>query len=136
MALKVNNSSRAEKLIATIDNSEDDLSYLFRDIKGYSNKELEKSLMKRLIRIKEQSLLGSQFKENHKKGKRKGTRFYYFQQIRDAFNKGKIDLVKALITYARVDFKVNKKSRQTLWRLKKELLDFGLPENIVMDLYL
>lgn len=119
-----------------IDNSEDDLSYLFKDIEGYSNKELEKKLMKRLIRIKRIYLLGSQFKENHKKGKRKGTRFMYFNQIRDAFNEGNIDLVKALIVYARVDFKVNKKSRQTLWRLKKDLLGVGLPEKIVMDLYL
>jgi len=119
-----------------IDNSREDLSYLFRDIEGYSNKELEKKEMKRLLRIKKRYLLGSQFKENHKKGKRKGTRFMYFNQIRDAFNEGKIDLVKALIVYARVDFKVNKKSRQTLWRLKKELLDIGLPEKIVMDLYL
>ena len=119
-----------------IDNSEDDLSYLFRDIKGYSNKELEKELMKRLLRIKKIYLLGTQFKENHKKGKRKGTRFMYFRQIRDAFNEGEINLTKALITYARVDFKINKKSRQTLWRLKKELLDVGLPEEIVMDLYL
>lgn len=125
-----------EDILDFIDNSKDDLSYLFRDIKGYSNKELEKRLMKRLIRIKKIHLLGSQFKENHKKGKRKGTRYMYFHQIRDAFNEGKIDLVKALITYARVDFKVNKKSRQTLWRLKKELLDVGLPEKIVMDLYL
>ena len=119
-----------------IDNSREDLSYLFRDIEGYSNKELEKKEMKRLLRIKKMYLLGRQFKENHKKGKRKGTRFMYFNQIRDAFNEGKIDLVKALIVYARVDFKVNKKSRQTLWRLKKELLDVGLPVNIVMDLYL
>ena len=119
-----------------IDNSREDLSYLFRDIEGYSNKELEKKEMKRLLRIKKMYLLGRQFKENHKKGKRKGTRFMYFNQIRDAFNEGKIDLVKALIVYARVDFKVNKKSRQTLWRLKKELLEVGLPEKIVMDLYL
>jgi len=119
-----------------IDNSEDDLSYLFRNIEGYSDKDLEKKLMKRLIRIKAKYLLGKEFKENQKKGKRKGTRFMYFNQIRDAFNKGNIDLVKALIVYARVDFKVNKKSRQTLWRLKKELLDVGLPEKIVMDLNL
>ena len=118
-----------------IDDSNNNLSSLFRDVKGYSNKELEKKLMKRLIRIKERHLLGSQFKENHKKGKRKGTRYLYFHQIRDAFNEGKMDVVKALITYARVDFKVNKKSRQTLWRLKKELLDVGIPEEIVMKLY-
>ncbi len=119
-----------------IDNSEDDLSYLFRDIEGYSNNDLEKGLMKRLIRIKKVHTLGSQFKENHNKGKRKGTRFIYFRQIRDAFIEGKGDLVEALITYARVNFKVNKKSRQTLWRLKRELLEIGLPEEVVMKLYL
>ncbi len=119
-----------------IDNCDDNLSYLFRDIEGYSNNDLEKKLMKRLLRIKKVYLLGIQFKENHKKGKRKGTRFMYFRQIKDAFNEGNIELVEALITYARVDFKVNKKSRQTLWRLKRELLELGIPKEIVMKLNL
>ncbi len=119
-----------------IDNNEDDLSYIFRNIEGYSDNNLEKKLMKRLLRIKKVHLLGKQFKENQNKGKRKGTRFMYFRQIRDAFNEGNIDLVKAFITYARVDFNVNKKSRQTLWRLKKELLEIGVPEEIVLKLNL
>lgn len=123
-----------EDILKFIDDSTDDLSSLFKNIDGYSSLELEKRLAKRLLRIKKTFLLGSQFKENQK-GKRKGKRFWYFQQIKDAFNDGKMDLVKAFITYARVDFKVNKVSRQTLWRLKKELLEVGISEEIVMKLY-
>ena len=124
-----------EDVLDFIDNSADDLSYLFKDGQGYSNEQMEKRNMKRLLRIKAIYLLGKGFKENQKEGRRKGTRFMYFRQIRDAFSEGKMDLVEAFITYARVDFKVNKKSRQTLWRLKKELLELGIPEEIAMKLY-
>lgn len=123
-----------EDILNFIDDSNDDLSSLFKNIDGYSNLELEKRLAKRILRIKKMYVLGKQFKENQK-GKRKGKRFMYFQQIKDAFNDGKMELVKAFITYARVDFKVNKVSRQTLWRLKKELLEVGIPEEIVTKLY-
>jgi len=123
-----------EDILNFIDDSNDDLSSLFKNIDGYSNLELEKRLAKRLLRIKKIYVLGSQFKENQKE-KRKGKRFMYSRQIKDAFNDGKMELVKALITYARVDFKMSKMSRQTLWRLKKELLDVGISEEIVMKLY-
>lgn len=60
---------------------------------------------------------------------------YIFSTNQRCLYKGKIDVIKALITHVRVDFKVNKKPRQTLWRLKKELLGIGLPKKIVMKLY-
>lgn len=123
-----------EDILNFIDDNNDDLSSLFKNIEGYSTPDLEKRLAKRLLRIKKIHLLGSQFKENQK-GRRKGKRFMYSRQIKDAFNDGKIDLVKALITYARVDFKMSKMSRQTLWRLKKELLEVGISEEIVTKLY-
>lgn len=123
-----------KEILDFIDNTYDDINLIFKDIQGYTNNEMEKRLMKRLLRIKTNYLLGKGFKENQKKGKRKGTRFMYFRQIRDAFNEGKLDLVEAFITYARVFFKVNHYSRQTIWRLKKELKEVGLSDDLLKQL--
>lgn len=123
-----------KEILDFIDNTYDDINLIFKDIEGYTNKQMEKRLMKRSLRIKANYLLGKEFKENQKKGKRKGTRFMYFRQIRDAFNEGKPDLVEAFITYARVYFKVNHYSRQTIWRLKKELKEVGLSDDLLKQL--
>ncbi|MFX1570424.1 MAG: hypothetical protein ACFFCV_18840, partial [Promethearchaeota archaeon] len=91
-------------------------------------------LTKRILDLKRIYSIGKQFEVNQGKGKRKGKRYFYFTAIIEAFNAGRIDNVKALIDFARIDFKINKNSRQTKWRLKKELLEMGIPEDLLRNL--
>ena len=120
-----------ENILDFIDNNNDNLSSLFKDIKGYTTKEIEKRNMKRLLKIKRVYLLGKQFQEKQQKGKRKGYRFFYFKEIKRAWKKKEIEYLKAILTYARVHYKLSA-SRTSRWRLKKELQEIGIPNKYLI----
>ncbi len=120
-----------KNILDFIDNSLDDLNFLFRDIEGYTTKEIEKENMKRLLRIKRIYLLGKQFQENQKKGKRKGHRFFYFEEIKRSWESNNIEYLEAILSYARVHYKISA-SRTSRWRLKKELQEIGIPDKYLM----
>ena len=117
-----------------IEDDHNDFNSITRYIEGYIDKNMEIRLKQRILKIKKLYYLGNKFKENSEKGKRKGKRYYYFEMIKKAHIDKNIPNVKALIDVARIDFKVNNASRQTIWRLKKELLRIGVSSALLEKL--
>jgi len=91
-----------------------------------------KDSLKKLERYKKNLFKYREFRENQRKGKRKGNRFSWLGNIKLYWDAGNINAAKLQMSAAFTDFRVFH-SKQTLWRFQNDLKKLGISEKIIQE---
>ena len=121
------------KIISFLSYESSDINDIIEECENYERwMEEWNGLFKRLERFKRNLFKYKKFRENQRKGKKKGNRYDWIVGIRMFWKAGNINATKLQISGAFTDIRVFH-SKSTLWRFIKDLRELGIPDHIINE---